>query len=98
MRTYWNPQFTGGDGKTIERVTVTKVGRKYPLSITQDHFSIEGRGVVREATLAHYREENDFVEKAAGLDEAPPHLPTIYSHPALSATYQWGMNVDLNVC
>ena len=98
LRTYANPHFTVADGKTIDRVTVTKVGRKYPLSITQDHFSIEGRGLVREATLSHYREDNNFVEKAAGMDEPPPHLPTIYSHPLLTAESQWGMNVDLNVC
>ena len=98
LRTYAHPHFTVADGKTIERVTVTKVGRTYPLSITQDHFSIEGRGLVREATLAHYREDKDFVEKAAGLDEPPAHLATIYSHPPLTAESQWGMNVDLNVC
>ena len=98
LRTAANPHFIAADGKTIERVSVTKVGRKYPLSITQDHFSIEGRGLVREATLAHYREENDFVEKAAGADEAPSHLPTIYSHPPMNAAQQWGMTVDLNVC
>ncbi len=46
------------DGKGVESVKVKKVGEKYPLSITQDHWSIEGRGLVREATLDHYREDN----------------------------------------
>ena len=41
------------------------------LSITQDHWSIEGRGLVREATLEHYREDNEFVKKIAGDDELP---------------------------
>ncbi|MFN2541321.1 MAG: TAT-variant-translocated molybdopterin oxidoreductase [Chthoniobacterales bacterium] len=98
LRTDANPHFTVADGKAIESVRVTKVGRKYPLSITQEHFSIEGRGLVREATLAHYREDNHFVEKAAGADEAPAHLPSIYNHPPLDAAQQWGMVVDLNVC
>ena len=53
---------------------VKKVGRKYPLSITQDHFSIEGRGLVREATLEHYREDNEFVKKIAGDEELPPTI------------------------
>ena len=46
-----NPHFIAADGQAIESVKVTKVGRIYPLSITQEHFSIEGRGLVREATL-----------------------------------------------
>ncbi|MEY2559774.1 MAG: hypothetical protein QOG51_189 [Verrucomicrobiota bacterium] len=70
----------------------------YPLSITQDHWSIEGRGLVREATIERYREDNDFVKKIAGDDELPSKLPSIYSHPPLDAEQQWGMAVDLNVC
>ncbi len=70
----------------------------YPLSITQDHWSIEGRGLVREATLEHYRGDNEFVKKIAGDEELPAKLPSIYSHPPLVAEQQWGMTVDLNVC
>jgi molybdopterin-containing oxidoreductase family iron-sulfur binding subunit len=70
----------------------------YPLSITQDHWSIEGRGLVREATIEHYREDNEFVKKIAGDEELPPKLPSLYSHPPLDAVQQWGMTVDLNVC
>src|SRR5204862_4196604 len=70
----------------------------YALSITQDHWSIEGRGLVREATLDHYREDPEFVKKIAGDDELPAKLPTLYSHPPLSGEQQWGMAVDLNVC
>jgi MoCo/4Fe-4S cofactor protein with predicted Tat translocation signal len=70
----------------------------YPLSITQDHWSIEGRGLVREATLEHYRDDPEFVKKIAGDDELPAKLPSLYSHPPLIAEQQWGMTVDLNVC
>jgi MoCo/4Fe-4S cofactor protein with predicted Tat translocation signal len=70
----------------------------YPLSITQDHWSIEGRGLVREATIEKYREDPEFVKKIAGDDELPSKLPSIYSHPPLDAEQQWGMAVDLNVC
>jgi MoCo/4Fe-4S cofactor protein with predicted Tat translocation signal len=70
----------------------------YALSITQDHWSIEGRGLVREATIDHYREDPEFVKKIAGDEELPSRLPTIYSHPPLKAEQQWGMTVDLNVC
>lgn len=99
LRTVWNPRVIGADGKQIESVSVTKVGKKYALSITQDHFSIEGRGVVREATLDVYRKDNEFVNKVVGASEGEEHLPpTIYSHPPMDAPQQWGMAVDLNVC
>ena len=98
LRTSSNPHFIAADAKTVTSVKVTKAGGTYPLSITQDHWSIEGRGLVREATLEHYREDNEFVKKIAGDDELPPKLPSLYSHPPLAAEQQWGMAVDLNVC
>jgi MoCo/4Fe-4S cofactor protein with predicted Tat translocation signal len=98
LRNSSNPHFITADGKTVEAVKVTKAGGKYALSITQDHWSIEGRGLVREATVEHYREDNEFVKKIAGDDEMPAKLPSLYSHPPLSAAQQWGMSVDLNVC
>ncbi len=70
----------------------------YPLSITQDHWSIEGRGLVREASVEKYRKDPEFAKKIAGDDELPAKLPSIYSHPPLTAEQQWGMTVDLNVC
>jgi MoCo/4Fe-4S cofactor protein with predicted Tat translocation signal len=70
----------------------------YALAITQDHWSIEGRGLVREATIEKYREDPEFVKKIAGDAELPAKLPTIYTHPPLNAEQQWGMTVDLNVC
>jgi molybdopterin-containing oxidoreductase family iron-sulfur binding subunit len=36
-------------------VTLTKLGRTYPLSATQEHGSMEGRPVVRESTLTELR-------------------------------------------
>jgi MoCo/4Fe-4S cofactor protein with predicted Tat translocation signal len=98
LRTAFNPHFLVVDGKNIARVEVAKVSGKYPLSITQDHWSIEGRGLVREATLEEYRANNHFVKEVAGEQELPPLLPSIYSHPPLASAQQWGMSVDLNVC
>src|SRR5438034_2493480 len=98
LRTASNPHYIVADGKAIASIAVKKVGRKYPLSITQDHFSIEGCGLVREATLEHYREDNEFVKKIAGDDELPPQLPSIYRHPPLQSAQQWGMTIDLNTC
>jgi molybdopterin-containing oxidoreductase family iron-sulfur binding subunit len=98
LRTISNPHFIVADGKNVASVKVEKTGGTYPLSITQDHWSIEGRGLVREATLERYRKDSDFVKKIAGDEELPPKLPSLYAHPPLNATQQWGMTVDLNVC
>lgn len=98
LRNSTNPHFIAADDKTVEAVQVTKVGGTYALSVTQDHWSIEGRGLVREATIDQYRRDNEFAKKVAGDDELPAKLPSLYSHPPLKAAQQWGMSIDLNVC
>ena len=98
LRTAANPHFIVADGKNIESIKVSKLGKKYPLSITQDHWSFEGRGLVREAKLDEYKEDNNFVLKTAGIDEPQEYLPSLYQHPPLTGEQQWGMAVDLNVC
>lgn len=98
LRTSSNPHFIVADGKAIQSVKVTKVGRTYPLASMQEHWSIEGRGLVREATLEHYRGDEEFVRKIAGDEELPAQLPSIYTHPPLDSPQQWGMAIDLNVC
>jgi molybdopterin-containing oxidoreductase family iron-sulfur binding subunit len=98
LRTPQNPHYIVADGRVIQSVKVAGTAGKYPLSITQDHFSIEGRGLVREATLERYRDDNDFAKKIAGDEELPKRLPSLYSHPPLNAPEQWGMAIDLNTC
>jgi MoCo/4Fe-4S cofactor protein with predicted Tat translocation signal len=98
LRTAANPYFVTAGAKGAESVQVTKVGRKYPFSITQEQFSIEGRGLVREATLEGYRANSEFAKKIPGEEELPHPPPSIYTHPPLKAAQQWGMSIDLNVC
>jgi molybdopterin-containing oxidoreductase family iron-sulfur binding subunit len=52
---------------------VTKLGRRYSLSATQEHGSMEGRPIVRESTLTELRSkpaEAEPAEKPAGAAEA----------------------------
>jgi molybdopterin-containing oxidoreductase family iron-sulfur binding subunit len=70
----------------------------YKFASVQEHWSIEGRGLVREATLDKYREDPQFVKKIAEDAHLPAQLPSIYSRPPLSAPQQWGMTIDLNTC
>ncbi len=38
------------------------------------------------------------MKKIAGDEDLPPKLPSLYIHPPLTSSQQWGMSVDLNVC
>jgi molybdopterin-containing oxidoreductase family iron-sulfur binding subunit len=87
LRTAAAMGFAGG-------VEVTKTGRRYELASAQEHHSMEGRALVREATLEHYREEPEFAQHAV---HHPP-LESLYENPALTSEYQWGMAIDLNKC
>ena len=93
-------------------VTLTRLGRTYPLSATQDHGSMEGRPIVRESTLAELRSEASApapteAEGAHAATGAPGALgvyPEKTEHFSLwkEHTYdqgnQWGMTIDLNAC
>ena len=98
LRNSTNPHFIAADGKTVKSVQVAKTGGTYKLATTQDHWSIEGRGMVRDATIERYRADNEFAKKISGDEELPPTLPSLYSHPKMTAPQQWGMSVDLNTC
>ena len=75
-------------------VKVAKVGRKYSLSATQEHGSMEGRPIVRESTLAELRSpaasqpaqaEGTHVEEsqhAAAAGEAPAAPSALGVFPA----------------
>jgi molybdopterin-containing oxidoreductase family iron-sulfur binding subunit len=75
--------------------TVAKAEGTYPLAATQDHWSMEGRQIVREGTLEHYKKEPEFAEH---LVHVPP--ATDLYEPALKFDQgpQWGMAIDLNAC
>jgi len=75
-------------------VTLAKTPRTYPLATTQEHHSMEGRHLVREATLAEYTHEPAFARE---LVEEPAKDMTMYPpHPYEGAA--WGMTIDLASC
>src|SRR5437763_15985979 len=53
-------------GATISRIG----GETYPIACTQDHWSMEGRPIIREANLSQYREHPEFAATMNGED--PP--------------------------
>lgn len=77
---------------------INKLEKTYHIAHTQEHFSMEGRDLVREATLEEFNANPGFV-KSMGMDShVPPGFPSIYPHPKLTAPEQWGMAIDLNAC
>ena len=73
---------------------VRKVAGTYRLAQTQEHGSMEGRPLVREANLEEFRKEPKFAQE---MVEHPP-LIALYPDHDYSKGYQWGMSIDLNVC
>jgi molybdopterin-containing oxidoreductase family iron-sulfur binding subunit len=80
--------------------TLTKTGQTYPFACTQDHWSMEGRPIIREVTLDQYKKEPAFA-KRMNVEEAPDAHP-LYPNPLKglepNAHHQWGMSIDLNSC
>jgi len=83
---------SGGFWATVARIT--KTGQTHALATTQEHHSMEGRQLIRYATLAEFEEEPDFAQHA--VHEPGPEL-TLY--PGFEYTgNSWGMAIDLNAC
>ncbi len=71
-----------------------KTGAAHALACTQFHHSMEGRELVRAATLEEYRREPHF---AAGKEHGSESAGSLYApHPYEG--YAWGMTIDTNAC
>ena len=104
LRTTSTPGFVTG-------VKIEKLDKTYPLAVTQEHNSMEGRGIVREASLEKFHADPTFVQEI-GIDQDTPqgelkcyqNYESGYVTPKLnSKDYQpdrpaWGMVIDLNSC
>ena len=93
--------------------SVTKLTRTYPLSVTQEHGSMEGRPLVRESTAAALRASLSGSAGAAGSERAEsanesltphgvfekesPHF-SLWKEHTYEQGHQWGMTIDLNAC
>ncbi len=74
--------------------SIRKIGETYELVSAQEHYSLEGRPLVREATLDGYRKDPNFVEQEKDTAESFSMFPDF----DYSKGNQWGMVVDLNAC
>ena len=92
---------------------IERTGRTAMLASTQDHEVMEGRPLVRMATLEKYREDPRFADHAVHTlpgGEPWEDYPALWEYKDLHPEdqqafkdnpyhqYQWGMVVDLNSC
>ncbi len=75
-------------------VQLKKTGRTYQLATTQEHHSMEGRHLVRAASLDEYRREPHFARE---MVEEPGKDMTLYQPYAYDGA-AWGMTIDLATC
>ncbi|MGH7966462.1 MAG: 4Fe-4S dicluster domain-containing protein, partial [Candidatus Binatia bacterium] len=87
LRTSDAPWFGAG-------LEIRKTGEQYPLACTQLHHNMEGRDLVRSATLAHYQEHPDSAHGEG--HGAGAHL-SLYPEDEYPG-YAWGMAIDLTSC
>ena len=74
-------------------LTVAKVERKYPIALTQEHFSMEGRKLAVSASLEQYRsKETQESLEALRTKNDSVHAPVEYPG------YRWAMAIDLGRC
>ncbi len=73
---------------------VKKTGERVRLAITQTHWSLEGRNMVRAATTEEYEKNPHFVHEKG---ETPKNDVTLYPDWQYKG-HAWGMAIDLNSC
>jgi molybdopterin-containing oxidoreductase family iron-sulfur binding subunit len=75
---------------TIEKVAGAKL---YEFGITQTHYSIEGRDIIREASLDEYRKD-----PKAGSYVHKPKMISLWDDYDYTKGHHWAMAIDLNSC
>ena len=74
--------------------SLRKTGQDYPLACTQYHYNMEGRELVRSASLEEFKRNPAFAHEGA---EEPPKSLSLYKEFAYPG-YAWGMAIDLASC
>ncbi len=75
-------------------LSLEKTGETYPLATSQVQGTMVGRPIVREATLAYYKEHPNFAPEE--VESKDPH--SLWKEHQFDKGNQWGMAIDLTVC
>jgi molybdopterin-containing oxidoreductase family iron-sulfur binding subunit len=89
-----NPMRTTEAPDILSGVSLKKTGDSYELACTQDHWSLEGRNLVRVATADQFGRDPGFAKKQELLEESGVSMLPQYKYDG----YAWGMTIDQNVC
>jgi MoCo/4Fe-4S cofactor protein with predicted Tat translocation signal len=87
LRTSMNPDVLSG-------VSVSNTGDKQDIACTQDHWSFEGRNIIRSRTAEEFAKNPDFAKR---MENQPLTGLTMYPDKKWEGN-QWGMTIDQNVC
>ena len=75
-------------------VELKRTAGQSPLAVTQNHYSMEGRGLVQVGTLAQFEQDPDFIEAKS---RHPENQPTLFPKHEESEN-AWGMAIDQTAC
>jgi molybdopterin-containing oxidoreductase family iron-sulfur binding subunit len=89
-----NPLRTLAGFDSATGVSLTRVGEKYELACTQDHWSFEGRNIIRVGTVAQFTADPAFAQRQEHLPIKGITMLPDYRYDG----YAWGMTIDQNVC
>jgi MoCo/4Fe-4S cofactor protein with predicted Tat translocation signal len=89
-----NPLRTADALDAAGGVDLAVTGDRVELASTQDHWSLEGRALVRVGTTEEFAANPEFAHEMG--EEAPLTL-TMYDAREFTG-YQWGMSIDQGVC
>jgi molybdopterin-containing oxidoreductase family iron-sulfur binding subunit len=78
----------------VTGVRLARSGERHPLAVTQGHFLMEGRDLVRELPAEAYRRDPSIAEHAG---HGRPHGISLYPEHEYDG-YKWGMAIDLDAC
>ncbi|HET7566184.1 MAG TPA: TAT-variant-translocated molybdopterin oxidoreductase [Gemmatimonadaceae bacterium] len=72
--------------------TLERTAEHHNLAITQEHWAMHGRDIVRQATIDEYRRNPRFTAAQNA------RVLTLYQENPLDTGDQWAMTVDLSLC
>lgn len=87
----------------VAGVSAVVTNDRYLLVSTQDHWTLEGRDVVRAGEFARFKEDPKYIAKEVyaekyGSPERKPQYQSLLPGFDYSTGNQWGMVIDLSAC
>ncbi len=87
----------------VTNVSVSATQERYQLVSTQDHWTLEGRDVVRVGEFARFKQDPKYIAKEVytekyGSPEQKPKYQSLLPGFDYSTGNQWGMVIDLSAC